>query len=677
MASAKVMADGPFVCMILQQLSNMTWRDRVQPSPEQRVELHEYRPTLVPSILVNKLWASAGRSILWKRYPPLPALAHIAIERRQLYADMIESLFVRQPSAEEDEDFDFLASLDWSNLKNLDLELDWTMHERGLKRTLHPGLETVELVGVQQRDSRLIAQEFLPHLFRSCENLQSIHLSPTTIDPANPTHHQALIEVFDIRRSIKSIRLFDVSVFGKDHIFTYLSQGFGQLEELELDLEPGLQLLPMLTQRPSTFYPALKRLQIMCYPEIAPILSSLLPLLEELHMDIARIPDQTISQSDLAILDDMMTSFDHCPRLKSLRLDVGPLAMDFPSSEFIPSISGTSLIHLANSCPHLEHLALSASEPAAIDASKISPFDFDTFCGLVKNLRHLSLKFDPITAVELSVTALPSLSRYCPNLEVLRMRAPLQLTSLDLDLAIESLDIATDAEEASRSAPAAQIPSIRVGEVSDPSTQSTTPPSSFPNLIHLASSRPNTILSRTSSPIDPSIAADLVQPFASSMLTHFPNLEILEAWSDYLGADKDSLNYFLPLKEPLASSWEFLSGREQNLYEDDEGMNDEGGGLAYCYTGFDYDELDEREVERWDGDFEEGETSFESSTSGDWDLASKMNEFHVEHVGIPDLNVIGGVQKEVLHGSSPTLGGSAWADDITAVPMDAEKQYAT
>jgi len=64
-AASTVLADRQILSTILLQLSDMKYKDRRQYGPDQPVEFLEFRPTLVPAILVNKQWADEGTSILW------------------------------------------------------------------------------------------------------------------------------------------------------------------------------------------------------------------------------------------------------------------------------------------------------------------------------------------------------------------------------------------------------------------------------------------------------------------------------------------------------------------------------------------------------------------------------------------------------------------------------------
>lgn len=75
------------------------------------------------------------------------------------------------------------------------------------------------------------------------------------------------------------------------------------------------------------------------------------------------------------------------------------------------------------------------------------------------------------------------------------------------------------------------------------------------------------------------------------------------------------MNYYLPLDELLASTWEFLSGVEQDLWDDGD------------------DESDTRSVDRdgkeWDRVID-SRLSFVSLESGDdWERASLVNEYPV------------------------------------------------
>jgi hypothetical protein len=609
MATATALADRHIVSTILRHLSDMKYQARRQEGPDQPVDFLEFRPTLVPSILVNRLWADEATSILWKRYPHLAALEDMQAARRQWYAQKVEQLFILSPPPESGEDLSYLEQLDWPNLKDLELEADWKRHGTSLQHMLHQNLEHLEISAAQSGDSVYIAETLLPTLFASCDNLRSISIGPDTIDPKKPIHNQILSDLLDAKPSIRDIRIMNANVFGKDLLFGRLIHRPG-LEALEIDLDPGLQLLPLL-QDPgssSNSFASLRKLHIMCYPEVALALPAHLPNVRQLSMDVARIPEQLVQDTDIVLFNDLLSSLGQCHHLELLKVNIGQLATDFPSIKFMPILDGTSLIDFATSCQNIKDITLLVSEPAAINASNISSAQFDQFCQRVPGLTQLSLKFHPGTTMALEETALQSLGKHCPQLEVLRLKIALQLPSL---VTLDSSSARSSQENHSPSQVSDDYVEITAFSIHAPSSIKPL----FSSLNHLAIARPQTVLSvaadnyasssvsQSSSGADTWVEEELVRCWARPLLLHFPRLDILEAWSDWTGHDNDSLNYFLPLEEPLASTWEFLSGIEQDLWDDE------------------HDEPD-----RYDDDFEGG-ISFDNRGSGDWDLASLANEF--------------------------------------------------
>jgi hypothetical protein len=373
---------------------------------------------------------------------------------------------------------------------------------------------------------------------------------------------------------------------------------------LEIDLDPGLNMLPLLegpNALPSLFF-SLKRLNIMCYPEIALALPVHIPRIEELELDLCRIPEQPAQQSDYLVIEDLISRLPACPQLRLIKVGVGALGSDFPTATALPKLTGESLVLLSQYCPKLDHVNIFAAQPSAIDGSGISSECFDLFCKSLPQLRSLILKIHPATAQSLSKTALQSLGRHCHELEVVRLRIPYDLTNLPVSSALPQIMVST---------PGTPVGDETLDSTSQP-TASSTPEIRplFPHLTHLALARPETLLSTTdhdrdhssteshasfSDVITPEQEEDLVHSWAHALITHFPALEVLEAWSDWTGQDNESLNYFLPVEEVLASTWEFLSGLEQDLWDDDE-------------------------LEQ------EGESWHTLDGSDDWDAASDLNE---------------------------------------------------
>jgi len=148
-ATAQALASRHIVSNILHHLSDMKYKDRRQYGPDQPVEFLEFRPTLVPSILVNRLWADEGTSVLWKRYPHLPALKTMESARRQYYANKVQTLFSIGPPPDSLESLEYLDHLAWPNLKSLELEVDLQRHGAKYSSMVHAGLEHLEISGFQ------------------------------------------------------------------------------------------------------------------------------------------------------------------------------------------------------------------------------------------------------------------------------------------------------------------------------------------------------------------------------------------------------------------------------------------------------------------------------------------------------------------------------------------------
>ncbi|KAF2831864.1 hypothetical protein CC86DRAFT_442318 [Ophiobolus disseminans] len=558
---ATAMANRHIVSLILHHLSDMKYKDRRQGGPDQPVEFLEFRPTLVPSILVNKLWADVSISILWKRYPHLLALKSIPASRRQWYADRVERVFIVSPPPDDAEDLAYLEDLVWPSLKNLELEIDWQKHGNSISRMLHASLEHLEFSGEQSGGSKYIAETVLPALLDPCKFLQSIRIGPDMINSVDAIHSQVLANLLTTNAAIRDIRIMNANFIGNNKLFEYLTKR-SNLEVLEIDLDPGLQLLPFFAGAQDLFR-SLRKLHVMCYPETACALPAHLPSIEELSLDIARVPDQSLQGTDFSVLDDL------------LKVNIGQLALDFPSATSLPFLNGTSLIELATACPQLKDLTLLASEPAAINGSKISSAQFGGFCRRAPNLVNLSLKLHPGT----------NLAKHCHNLEVLRLKISLQLPLLPTSSAASGLRGIQDSPFIQASQ---KDDYIEIKAFATHTTASVQP--LFPSLVHLALARPQSVLSVTA---DTYAASSISQASSEAdPLLEEDLLDILEAWGDWTGHDNDSLNYFLPREEPLASTWEFLSGIEQDLWEDGASNGDD-----------------------------------RFADDGDWDRASLVNEF--------------------------------------------------
>ncbi|KAF9692261.1 hypothetical protein EKO04_009774 [Ascochyta lentis] len=622
MAHAEATANRNIVSSILRHLSDISDKHRHQRSLEYPVELLEVRHSLLPAILVNSLWAEAGTSIIWKQTPDISALKRMQPRRRQKYANKIEQVQLSDAADESDEDYEYLKDLEWPKLKSLEVDLDWQLHQHHLRALLHADLEHLIVTGRQSGGSSYVAQVTLPALLGPCQKLRRIQFGPDTFSPQDPIHANTLAYHLDSLPCLEEVDVLMSSIVGKDLLFGHFSKRPG-LKSLAIDLDPGLRLLPLFTGPNALHKPfaSLERLQIVCDPEIALALPSHLFALKELRLAVERLPSGEIRLSDLSILDDVVTSLLACPNLELLEINIGNLAIGFPTAQLNLPVSGTALVKLTACCPKLRSIDLAALDPSAIDGSGISSAHFEDFCKGLPHLEELSLKLHPTTATILQTTALPSLARHCPKLEVLRMGIPLQLPNLPLygtmpQPTVTTSNIMTPPQTKEERRPDShQAMSSTIKLVAAIDTPSATPPAAlvpmFSSLTHLSTARPETLLSKGPH-VTLDAEEDLIHAWAQSLFTHFPLLEQLEAWGDCTGRDRRFMAYILPMEDILEATWEFLSGVEQSLWQDGD-EEEEGDVFSPASFGRDAYVL--------------SPGPFERLVVSDWEMASEMNEF--------------------------------------------------
>lgn len=203
------------------------------------------------------------------------------------------------------------------------------------------------------------------------------------------------------------------------------------------------------------------------------------------------------------------------------------------------------------------------------------------------------------------------------------MGIPLQLPNLPLygtvssPITNNSNDTATPSQTKEDVRPDShQAMSSAIKSVAVIDTSSATPPTTcapfFPSLTHLSFARPETLLSKGSS-VTLAAEEDLTHAWAQSLFIHFPLLEQLEAWGDSTGRDSRSIVYVLPMEDVLETTWEFLSGIEQSLWQDeDETEEDRDEMIPESFT---------------EDAYVLSPGPFQRLVVSDWELASEVNEF--------------------------------------------------
>ncbi|KAF1924406.1 uncharacterized protein M421DRAFT_281875 [Didymella exigua CBS 183.55] len=628
MAQAEATADLNIVTRILHHYTEIVERYRHQRSLECPVELLEVGHSLLPAISVNRLWADAAIAILWKQHPDLSALKWMQHDRRKVYASKVEQLQLSDLQDENDNEYEYLRGLEWPRLKSLGLHIDWQLYQHNIRELLHADLESLAVTGTQSGGSSYVAQVTLPALLGPCQKLKRITFGPDTFSPEDPIHASVFAYHLDALPKLEDVDVLMSGIVGKDLLFGHLSKRHG-LRSLAIDLDPGLRTLPLFSGLTALHKPfmSLERLQIVCDPEIALALPAHLFTLKELRLAIERQSSEELRLSDLTILDDVVTSLLVCPNLELLEVNVGNLAAGFPTAQLNLPVGGAVLVKLAACCPRLRNIDLAGLDPSSIDGSGISSMHFEDFCKGLPNLEELSLKLHPTTATILQTTALPSLARHCPRLEVLRMGIPLQLLNLPLYGGVSQPaphDIITPAQtkfdQRSDSPQAMTSTTKLVTAIDTPSASPSTSSSPlFPNMLALSFARPETILSKGNN-VCLSAEDDLIHAWSQTLFTHFPLLEQLEAWGDFTGRDNRSMSYILPMEDILEATWEFLSGVEQSLWQDGD-----DGGEADVFSPASF-EQDAHALSP--GVLSPG--PFERLVVSDWEMASQMEEFRAQ-----------------------------------------------
>lgn len=603
MAVSRVLADRALVHQILRALSDMRISVRLQSGPEEPVQFQKFPPTLVPSILVNHLWADEGTSILWANYPFTGALLDMDPDRRQYYADKVQKMYLWGMPA----GYPYLRpqefkDLRWPELRTLELKIDDLAHHLGnLRNMLHAKLEDIEIAGLQTDGGEHFSVHVLPFIFKCCPSLKSICLKLSFPEADDVLSANVLIS--HLPPTLKQISLPSVHFVDKDVFFWDLAQKPG-LEHIDIDLPPGLSpqssaYLKQLHGPDHTLFKDLNSLFLVAYPEFSTPLSSQLQSLQVLELAIARIPENEARVCDYNIFEDLFAALRPSQFLRRLSVLHDIVAIDFPSETSLPNISGAGLVQLGISCPKLTDLEL-ATRPVSsgINASHISSTDFDLFCENLSGLKTLSLQFHPLTTAELSKTALQSVGKHCREIEVLQLRIALDLPSLPVPDSIPWVLLGRQGPAEAEEMP--DISDLSLGE------GDTFGRPLFPRLSHLALARPDTFLGLPEREVGwpPELEDEAVTPtslesarsslaaaaiadldreetlvlfWAHPLLIHFPSIEVLEAWGNWSGDDLERLKYFLPREGLMATTWDFLTGKEQDLCDVDP---DEIEGLA-------------------------------------------------------------------------------------------------
>lgn len=496
------------------------------------------------------------------------------------------------------------------------MEVDLERHGEQIRSMFGPWVEELEVSGVQSGGGEYFKWVVLPTVFGLCENLKSIRFGPGPIStPSDALHSSILQPYLEQAPSLTIIELQTSRFVAKDSLFLYLCHR-PSLLGLEIALEPTSQLSSVLPTLESPIFQSLRRLTLLCCPEVALPLLDHLHTLQHLDLTLARTPDQQPHPDDHILVTTILNHLStNNKNITHLTITISNLSASFPSPASLLVLTGSSLLLLAQTNPKLAHLCISISpsnsSPSALDASTISSELFDVFCTLVPSLVHLSLDLHPQTIQpELAASALMSLGRNFLDLETLKIGIRFDLSELPIPELLDPPFLEHKHQhESGRLDPDSPDP-MTITQTNLPTSTSTStslstpqpphPRPLFPNLTHLAFARSPLLPPSTSSPL--SIPDATIHAWAHVLEYHFPLLEELDS------LDEDgTIQYVDPLENVLETVWEFLCSVEQ------EGWGGEGSerGMEVHLDeklgdvqeeDEDEDEDDEDGGEEWDED---------------------------------------------------------------------------
>jgi hypothetical protein len=129
-----------------------------------------YAQLILPAILVNRVWAARGTNLLW-REPFTPALAQIHPQRRQLYADKVQSIglyLYRQDHVECPAAF---ANLSFPQLRRLEINSCPPWVKLDLRPYMSSSITSFTMLGCSHFPSSL-----LDLIAFCCPKLRDVHL---------------------------------------------------------------------------------------------------------------------------------------------------------------------------------------------------------------------------------------------------------------------------------------------------------------------------------------------------------------------------------------------------------------------------------------------------------------------------------------------------------------------
>jgi hypothetical protein len=355
-----------------------------------------YAQLLLPFILVNRDWASRGIGLLW-REPFTPALARIQPQRRQQYADKVQSIGLYLYRQDHSECPAAFANLSFPQLKRLEINSCPPWMQLDLRPYMSSSITSLTILGCPHFPSSL-----LDLIAFCCPKLRDVHFDHTAGDQKNDHFLKFL-------RKCRNLRELTLSSRDGSNISSDVLDALGSRKQLESLYAPqsliSYQSIETIMQGDSRQRPFRNARNLSLSIEsrvVRPVLFAA-EFLVELQLTIVDSHHDIFGPiGPLCCLETLEISFSMQKRLRITELQ---------------SISGLTRLKELTICgppphPYEENGPLLVAEAWTDDT-------FETWISSYPHLEKLSLNVRSINSHWISETRL--IGKSCPKLNTLSM----------------------------------------------------------------------------------------------------------------------------------------------------------------------------------------------------------------------------------------------------------------
>ncbi|KAF2754634.1 hypothetical protein EJ05DRAFT_504160 [Pseudovirgaria hyperparasitica] len=385
-------------------------------------------PSLLPCLLVNKLWADEATRLLWSHRAKLESLLKIDVTRRQYYASNVRSIEALSStgiqSHQDTVSLDSLNSLDWPCLK------EFTMHISANARSsdfqdFHPFQDRILRVKAikvnDEPELELNNTVRMSAAGNKPSGTQSLEVSESEATAAVSASHRAheIIKFLEDHPKINQVSIHCTILTRVPELVDYLAQK-ANLESLSILLD---HCEPMRMFKPGSF-PALKSLE---YAGRLDTLTNLVPLLNSLQsLRLTAMGNLGIS-IDQTAMDNFLYCLCSLGQLQTLRLQTKIWGL-LSSTQLV--LKAPLLALFAQACQNLRILDIDVGNGP--DASSVTDEDMGQIARALPRLEQFHLPMKPWLS-KLTYQGMRLLGQHCRRLESLHLGANISLEGLSTE----------------------------------------------------------------------------------------------------------------------------------------------------------------------------------------------------------------------------------------------------